>query len=146
MIRARQVPAASRRAVAIREEVAPGEATTIRCSYCPATAVATWPLNLNGSPSYWPLFGGFTLDHVLAVANGGSDDPENLVIACGPCNVAKLDRPVESFRGHSAVVAGSTTESIHASSEPRCIGNGMEGNGMEWNGMEKKTLIPIHRT
>ena len=31
-------------------------------------------------------------DHVVAKANGGTDDPENLVAACKPCNVAKRDR------------------------------------------------------
>lgn len=31
----------------------------------------------------------FTIDHKLAVANGGNDDPENLTVACRPCNSAK---------------------------------------------------------
>lgn len=30
-----------------------------------------------------------TVDHVLPVALGGSDDPTNLVAACGPCNSGK---------------------------------------------------------
>jgi 5-methylcytosine-specific restriction endonuclease McrA len=29
------------------------------------------------------------VDHVVARCNRGSDDPTNLVAACGPCNVAK---------------------------------------------------------
>lgn len=31
----------------------------------------------------------FTVDHKLARANGGTDDPENLTIACRPCNSSK---------------------------------------------------------
>jgi len=30
-----------------------------------------------------------TVDHVVPVALGGSDDPSNLVTACGPCNSGK---------------------------------------------------------
>ena len=29
------------------------------------------------------------VDHVIPVAKGGTDDPSNLVPACGPCNRAK---------------------------------------------------------
>jgi 5-methylcytosine-specific restriction endonuclease McrA len=31
----------------------------------------------------------FTVDHVLARANGGTDDLKNLVVACRPCNSSK---------------------------------------------------------
>ena len=31
----------------------------------------------------------FTVDHVLARVNGGTDDLENLVVACRPCNSSK---------------------------------------------------------
>jgi hypothetical protein len=30
-----------------------------------------------------------TLDHCIAVANGGGDEIENLCLACGPCNSSK---------------------------------------------------------
>lgn len=37
-----------------------------------------------------------TLDHVLPLSRGGSDDPENLVLACHPCNQCKGNRtPLE---------------------------------------------------
>lgn len=32
-----------------------------------------------------------TLDHVVPLARGGTDDPGNLVVACGPCNRLKGD-------------------------------------------------------
>lgn len=44
-----------------------------RCRYCGATAAEA------------PL----TIDHVVPVALGGTDEPTNLVTACGPCNSGK---------------------------------------------------------
>lgn len=35
------------------------------------------------------------VDHILAVANGGTDDAENLVTACEHCNLGKGARPIE---------------------------------------------------
>jgi hypothetical protein len=31
----------------------------------------------------------YTIDHVLAIANGGTNDPSNIVLACLPCNLKK---------------------------------------------------------
>lgn len=33
-----------------------------------------------------------TVDHVIAKANGGTDDPDNLIAACRRCNGTKSDR------------------------------------------------------
>jgi hypothetical protein len=44
-----------------------------RCIYCGATPVST-PLHC---------------DHVVAIADGGSNDPSNLVTACSDCNLGK---------------------------------------------------------
>ena len=35
------------------------------------------------------------LDHVVALANGGTHDPENIKVACAPCNLSKNSRPLE---------------------------------------------------
>lgn len=35
------------------------------------------------------------VDHVVAVANGGSNSIDNLVTACQPCNLGKSDKPLE---------------------------------------------------
>jgi 5-methylcytosine-specific restriction endonuclease McrA len=35
-----------------------------------------------------------TVDHVQPVIDGGSDDLENLVTACAPCNAGKAARPL----------------------------------------------------
>lgn len=51
-----------------------------RCAYCGAD---------NGE---------FHVDHIVPVAKGGSNDPENLTIACAPCNMSKGDRLVSEWR------------------------------------------------
>jgi 5-methylcytosine-specific restriction endonuclease McrA len=33
-------------------------------------------------------------DHVVAISRGGTDNQDNVVPACGPCNVKKGTRPV----------------------------------------------------
>jgi hypothetical protein len=37
-------------------------------------------------------------DHVVAVANGGSDEPANLVTSCAKCNLGKSDVPLDESR------------------------------------------------
>jgi hypothetical protein len=49
-----------------------------RCVYCGAT----------------PNDGPMHVDHVVAVAEGGTDDPANLVTACAGCNLGKSDVPL----------------------------------------------------
>ena len=47
------------------------ERDSYRCLYCGGTAAP------------------FDIDHIVPVAAGGSDDPENLATACAPCNRSK---------------------------------------------------------
>lgn len=56
-----------------------------RCHYCGATAAQAK----------------LTVDHVTAVALGGTDTPDNLVTACEPCNGGKSATPADA-----ALVAG----------------------------------------
>jgi 5-methylcytosine-specific restriction endonuclease McrA len=35
------------------------------------------------------------VDHIIARANGGTDDPSNLVAACQPCNNRKSDKHLQ---------------------------------------------------
>lgn len=46
--------------------------------------------------------GPFDVDHVHPVSRGGSDDPENLCVACAPCNRSKGARTVAEWRGASS--------------------------------------------
>lgn len=46
------------------------------------------------------------IDHVIAVASGGDDEPENLLTACFDCNSGKSDRPLtEAMPSMSAKMA-----------------------------------------
>lgn len=45
-------------------------------------------------------FEDFSIDHVLPVARGGGNNPENLVPCCLPCNLQKKAMPLERFRIH----------------------------------------------
>ena len=83
------VPAATRRAVALRYGAVPGEVVEIRCQYCPRTALATWPTRRDGQPGAWVHLG-LTLDHVHPYSLGGCNrDPNNFVLACKSCNSSK---------------------------------------------------------
>lgn len=42
--------------------------------------------------------GGWELDHKIPKSQGGSDEPDNLVAACVPCNRDKSDRSAISYR------------------------------------------------
>lgn len=53
------------------------------CRYCDA------PLTLEES----------TIDHVLAVVRGGTDDISNLALACQPCNASKGRKTLQEWRG-----------------------------------------------
>lgn len=43
--------------------------------------------------------GKYHVDHVIPIALGGSDDPENLVIACPKCNISKGAKHPQDFCG-----------------------------------------------
>lgn len=58
-----------------------------RCSYCGTEMV--WEQN---HPDQ------MTIDHVVALAIGGTNERENLIAACRTCNSMKRTRSAESFR------------------------------------------------
>jgi 5-methylcytosine-specific restriction endonuclease McrA len=39
----------------------------------------------------------YTVDHLIPLVRGGSDGPENIVIACASCNFRKADKTPEEF-------------------------------------------------
>lgn len=47
--------------------------------------------------AYCNTGGPVTVDHVLALASGGVDEPANIVPACRRCNSSKQHKPVESW-------------------------------------------------
>lgn len=50
-----------------------------KCRYCGASAMQSV----------------LHVDHVIAIAAGGTDDPANLVASCASCNLGKSDVPIE---------------------------------------------------
>lgn len=65
-----------------------------RCRYCGATSIQS-PLHV---------------DHVIPVAEGGSDDPANLTAACAGCNLGKSDVELDDIRIASDMGADSVRE------------------------------------
>jgi len=62
------------------------------CVYC----------GYNGSKSAEAfLRGNFHVDHKIPRAKGGSEDIENMVTACGPCNTFKSDNEFDSIEDAS---------------------------------------------
>jgi hypothetical protein len=43
--------------------------------------------------------GPFEIDHIVPVTRGGSNELENLCVACKPCNSSKGDRLLSEWRG-----------------------------------------------
>ena len=51
-----------------------------------------------------------TLDHVIPVSKGGTNDMDNLVASCKPCNHAKDSMSVEEFLAYRARMQGTKVE------------------------------------
>ena len=79
----RKVSDASRRAVARRYGGLPHQTVETRCHYCDVTGRIHWI-----TPS-WVWFEGLEIDHVVPEYHGGEGTPDNLVLACRPCNRRK---------------------------------------------------------
>lgn len=73
-----------------------------RCAYCGLPSVlhesikAILPIGHIPVMNLRPFL--FEVDHIIPCAKGGSNDPDNLCLACGPCNRRKAKRDVETFR------------------------------------------------
>ena len=49
----------------------------------------------NNTCQYCGATNDLTIDHIIPKCRGGKDSWENLVVACGPCNTKKGDKPLE---------------------------------------------------
>jgi 5-methylcytosine-specific restriction endonuclease McrA len=68
----------------------PPGATKLECAYCTRSTQLTWTRR-------WPYFGGFHIDHIIPVARGGTNHPDNLTLACPTCNLEKYTMTAEEF-------------------------------------------------
>jgi 5-methylcytosine-specific restriction endonuclease McrA len=59
---------------------------SFRCVYCCADLHGAAPMDI-------------TLDHVEAHADGGGNEPANIVTACRGCNCSRQDKPLARFAG-----------------------------------------------
>lgn len=64
------------------------QANRRRCHYC----------NRKGSLDVGPDDRPWHVDHMTAIARGGTDEDENLALACKRCNLAKGVQPYQQFR------------------------------------------------
>lgn len=54
-------------------------------------------LQRDGYECYWCGADATTCDHVIPVARGGTDEPDNLVAACKRCNFSRQDKMPDEF-------------------------------------------------
>lgn len=63
------------------------------CAYCKRPMLdPRWHLQRTPIQDDWP-----TRDHFIPIADGGTDNDDNIVIACYQCNNAKGNTPAEEF-------------------------------------------------
>ena len=86
------IPGASKQAVALREGASPGTTTAIPCCYCGDVRDLWWPLTSTGRVGSHMVGDLLEFDHVIPESHGGTHHPDNLVLACRPCNRAKRDK------------------------------------------------------
>jgi len=88
----RAIPGASKIAVARRVGAIPGQTVSANCAYCGAGGEIWWPFTYTGKIGSHMVTAGLEFDHIYPESKGGSSDPENLTLACRPCNRAKKDK------------------------------------------------------
>jgi hypothetical protein len=74
------------------------------CSYC-GVEIAHLPQHVRAVGDGFVCVGGFrfgVIDHRVPRSKGGTNDPHNLVLACGSCNSIKGARDEAEFRLEAA--------------------------------------------
>lgn len=101
-MRKQAIPQETRRAVALVHGGVPGETTKACCVYCETEGTINWPMLYSSNrPGAWVTFGNLELDHVHPEALGGSATPENITLACRPCNRSKGTKPACAVRART---------------------------------------------
>ncbi len=97
--RKRAIPQATRRAVADRSADMDGQRGRAWCEYCGYEGTVYWPHRRDGKRGGWVCLQGLEWDHVVPEYLGGSQDPENVVLACCRCNRSKGHKTLEEWGG-----------------------------------------------
>jgi 5-methylcytosine-specific restriction endonuclease McrA len=90
--RKKAIPGWVKKAVVQREGAIPGATTTAHCHYCGCAGEIWWPLTYTGKVGAHVGLINLEFDHVFPEFHGGATSPDNMVIACRPCNRAKRDK------------------------------------------------------
>jgi 5-methylcytosine-specific restriction endonuclease McrA len=93
----RAIPGPSKIAVARRFGAVPGQTTSASCVYCGFDGEIWWPLTYTGKVGSHMVTSGLEFDHIYPESKGGTSDPENLTLACRPCNRAKKDKVTDAY-------------------------------------------------
>lgn len=72
-------------------------------------------LQRDGYECYWCGMDATTVDHIVPVAKGGTDDTENLVAACKRCNFSKQDKLPDEFVLQRAGLFSKADSTAHLS-------------------------------
>jgi hypothetical protein len=109
------IPFETRRAVARKYNCPEGGEVEAHCYYCGEEGKIHWHRNyLKNRPSAWVTFGGLELDHFEPELLGGSNKPENIVLACRRCNRKKASKHwTEQI--HKAVTREDSRELVYGS-------------------------------
>lgn len=86
------IPGETKKAVVRRAGATPGGTTVATCHYCGAVGEIWWPLTYTGRIGSHIVLDGLEFDHVYPESKGGASTPDNIVLACRPCNRGKRDK------------------------------------------------------
>jgi 5-methylcytosine-specific restriction endonuclease McrA len=88
----RHIRASTKAAVLRRHDCQPNrELMTVYCWYCMAEGLLFWTIAPGETYGFIRLEDGFEWDHIIPVSRGGTNEPENIEIACHPCNASKFN-------------------------------------------------------
>jgi len=93
--RKKAIPGRVKVAVVRRYGAQPGcDRHPAKCNYCGADGAIWWPFTYTGKVGAHVVLIDLEFDHVYPESKGGPSTPENLVLACRPCNRSKKDKVI----------------------------------------------------
>lgn len=90
------IRAETRRVLARRYGCSPGGQTEASCAHCGEGGRVVWFKQPRGAG--WVVFPGLEIDHIVPEFRGGDGQPNNLTLACLPCNRGRRDKLLSEWR------------------------------------------------